>query len=308
MKNVIFISLLALGVAACGGGGGGIDDPSIPLRVNGSITVDGLVRTYTLNLPPTYAAGSAFPLIIALHGGGGSSEQFESTSLLTPKAQAAQFAVVYPNGTKPPTGVSARTWNAGGCCAYAMDQNINDVNFIRQLIIELTARYKLNPKRIYATGHSNGAFMSYRLACELSDRIAAIAPSAGAMLLPACTPSRPVPVLHAHSRLDTNVPYLGGLGTGPGSPGLVWPSTQNTLDRWATLDSCPAAQTSAAPGYTFTKWSSCAGGSSIEFYLSDDGGHAWPGGLPGGVIGDTPTQRFNMNDLLLAFFSRYSMP
>lgn len=286
----------------------GLPDAGPAVHVDGTLSFGGRVRTYTLALPPGHDVGPLVPLILALHGGGGNSAQFESTNLLTPKAHAAGFAVVYPNGVGRPLASSIQSWNGGGCCDYAQDQNIDDVGFLRALIVELTSRYRLDPKRVYATGHSNGGVMTYRLGCELADRIAAIAPNASATLLPSCAPSRPLPVLHAHSKLDQAVPYLGGYGSGPGASTVLWPETRSMLDAWATRNTCPAPQTTQHAGYSITRWSGCAQGVAMAWYLSDDGGHGWPGGLPGSAMGDTPTQVFNMNDLLLDFFKQYALP
>lgn len=278
-----------------------------PYRLNESIVVDGLTRTYLLNLPPNYYEASDFSLVIALHGGGGSGEQFESSSLLTNKANAEKFIVVYPDGVQNPLGI--RTWNAGNCCAYARDNNINDVKFISNLIDHLIANYKINPKKVYATGHSNGGMLTYRLACELSDKIAAFAPNASTMVLTQpCTVARAVPILHMHSMLDENVPYKGGVGIGPS--GNYNPPVDSTLNVFQQKDQCAnAAQViTDNSGYRFTKWSSCSGNVSIQYYLTKDGGHAWPGGLPGSSNGDTPSTAIKANDLLWIFFQQYQLP
>jgi polyhydroxybutyrate depolymerase len=281
-------------------------------RIQETITVDGRVRSYTIVLPSTYTETVATPLVIALHGGGGSGTQFEASSLLTPKAEAAGYAVVYPNGTAS-GALGLQTWNGGGCCGAAVTDNIDDVNFIRQMIASLTTRYKLDPRRVYATGHSNGAILSYRLACELPDRIAAIAPNAGPLMLPGglspdCAPSRPVPVLHMHSKLDANVPITGGMGIG--LSGVAYPSLDATMQRWVAINSCVAAPlTEGVPGrYTHVAWRDCAAASTVEYFLTDDGGHSWPGGEAGRPGGDPPSSAINANDLLLAFFGKHALP
>lgn len=314
---VIAASLLA----ACAGGGGAESPapspspspspspPSTPkvYRFQETLTVDSRERTFTLNLPPSYYEAGPVPLVIAMHGGGGSGAQFESTSLLTPKGDAAGFAVVYPDGTaQGPLGL--RTWNGGGCCGYAVQAGIDDVGFIRALIADLTARYRIDPKRVYATGHSNGGIMSYRLACDLADGIAAIAPNAAASMTASCAPSRPVPVRHMHSRLDTQVRPEGGFGTG--IAGVSFPSLASTMATWVAADACPAtSQTTIVAGrYTREQWAPCAQGANVEYYLTDDGGHAWPGGLPGRESSDTPSTAIDANDLLLDFFGRHRLP
>ncbi|HKZ67156.1 MAG TPA: PHB depolymerase family esterase [Chitinophagaceae bacterium] len=279
-------------------------------RFSETMTVDGRARTYTLNLPPDYYNGADFSLVIALHGGGGDALQFESTSELTSKANAAQFIVVYPEGVKSTGALAARTWNAGGCCDYARDNNIDDVNFIRQLIDKLLAGYKINPKKIYSTGHSNGGMLAYRLACEIPNKIAAIAPNGCSMAVTQCNPSRPVPVLHMHSVLDTKVPYQGGSGSGIGTSGVYFPPIDSVLNAWSLKNTCitTAQVLINNSNYRFTKWSDCNNSVTIQYYLTMDGGHGWPGGLPGGPISDTPSVVINANDLLWDFFQQYQLP
>jgi polyhydroxybutyrate depolymerase len=302
---------LAFLVVACGGGGSGspAPDPVPPIyRFDKALTVDARERSYTLNLPPGYYNTVAMlPLVIAMHGGGGNAAQFEASSLLTRKADSAGFAVVYPNGTSGSLGLN--TWNGGGCCGQAVQNNVDDVNFMRQLIAELTSRYRIDPRRIYATGHSNGGIMSYRLACELPDRIAAVAPNAAALMVPICTPARAVPALHMHSRLDSNVPIAGGFGSG--IAGVSFPPLATSMARMAAANGCataPAVVASAAQ-FTRTRWSGCAGGAATtELLLTEDGGHSWPGGLAGTATGDPPSVAVNGNDELWAFFQRYTLP
>lgn len=299
----IFVSILT----ACGEKD---DTPGEKIyRVQASIMVDGRDRTYTLNLPPNYYESDNFSLVIAMHGGGGSGEQFETTSLLTKKADAAGFIVVYPDGVKSDGLLQARTWNAGACCDYAVEKNIDDVNFIRQLIGTLVAKYKINRKKVYATGHSNGGMLSYRLACELSDKIAAIAANGCTMaVLQPCTPSRAVPILHMHSELDQNVPYKGGYGNGPTTN--YFPPVDSVFNVWSQKDACttPNQLITSNAGYTLHRWTGCNNNVTIDFYLTKDGGHAWPGGLPGSLMGDTPSKVINANDLLWSFFQQHQLP
>ena len=139
-----------------------------------SINVGGLWRTFAVRLPSVYDGGSALPLVIAMHGGFGSGTQLETQSQLTTKAEQEGFIVVYPDGVA--SNLNIRTWNAGGCCGYAMNNDIDDVGFMNALLDTLQADFAIDTQRIYFTGMSNGGFMTYRVACELSERIAAIAP------------------------------------------------------------------------------------------------------------------------------------
>lgn len=305
LPTFIFVSLL-FSLIACRKK----DNPSnTEYRISSSITVDGRMRTYIVNLPPNYYEASDFSLVIGLHGGGGSGEQFETSTNLTSKANVAKFIVVYPDGVQNTSLLKARTWNAGACCDYASDNNINDVKFISELIDKLLADYKINPKKVYATGHSNGGMLSYRLACELSNKIAAIAPNASTMVLTQpCAATRPVPVLHMHSILDNNVPYKGGVGSGFSDH--YNPPIDSVLNVWQSKNQCaqPAKVIVDNSSYKFTKWYDCLNNVNIHYYLTKDGGHSWPGGAPGSLVGDIPSSVINANDLLWEFFQQYQLP
>jgi polyhydroxybutyrate depolymerase len=310
MKNLspvhaLFLAFPFFSIAGCGDK----DDPPAPqvYRFNETMTVDGRARTYTLNLPPDYYESANFSLVIAMHGGGGDAAQFESTSLLTAKANAAKFIVVYPEGVKSTGVLGARTWNAGGCCDYARDNNIDDVKFIGLLIDKLVSTYKINPKKVYATGHSNGGMLSYRLACEMANKITAIATSGCSMVVTQpCNASRAVPVLHMHSVLDARVPYTGGIGI----TNAYYPPLDSVLNAWSLKNSCATTAQVLVDNsnYKLTKWSNCSNNVTIQYYLTKDGGHAWPGGLPGGPNSDTPSVVINANDLLWDFFQQYQLP
>ncbi len=305
MKNPVIILLLlasAISFSSCKKK----DTPEKEhiFRFNETMNVDGLERTYTVNLPPDYYESSGFSLVIALHGGGGSSSQFESTCKLTDKANAAKFIVVYPNGT----GL-IKTWNAGTCCGSAVTNQVNDVHFISELIDRMVSEYKINPKKIYATGHSNGGMLCYRLACELSNKIAAIAPNSSTMVVTSpCNPARQVPILHMHSKLDEHVVYTGGYGNGVS--GVYCPPLDSVFNVWSQINSCaiPSKVTFSNDKYTLTEWLNCDSDAVIHYYLTNDGGHGWPGGLPGSANGDIPSTAINANDLLWSFFQQHQLP
>ncbi|QMW04244.1 extracellular catalytic domain type 1 short-chain-length polyhydroxyalkanoate depolymerase [Spirosoma foliorum] len=287
--------------------------PQIDPSVRDTLRHDGETRIYWVHLPPAYKqTDEPLPLVIALHGGGGSGQQFESQSKLSETADREGFIVVYPDGIQNPGILHLRTWNAGACCGQiAANQEVDDVGFIRKLIDKLVATQRVDPKKVYALGHSNGAMLCYRLACELSDKVAAIAANSGTMQVKrACKPNRVMPILHVHSQQDRNVPYTGGVGTK--SINKQWNSpVDSTLTVFAKLANCTTTKQtiSTTDKYTFYKWAGCEGGSEIHYYLTKDGGHSWPGGLKGArFVGDAPSEAFVNNDLIWSFFKNYSLP
>jgi polyhydroxybutyrate depolymerase len=185
-----------------------------------------------------------------------------------------------------------------------MINQIDDVKYIRDLLVHLTQNYKIDPAKVYITGMSNGGMMAYRLACELSDRVAAIAVVSGTMVMKQpCTPDRPVPVLHIHSALDTKVPYSGGSGL----QGYHFAPVDSVLSVWKSINSCPDSPDIPVDNghYTFTVWNGCAETSVIERYLTHDGGHAWPGGKKPGNWADIPSAAIDANDVIWDFFQRH---
>ena len=306
-KQIIMYSLLALlslSVLSCKKTD---NPPVITYHFYDSLQTAGYTRSYLLNLPPNYEDSSNFPLVIALHGLAGSASQMEQDYGLTAKSNKAHFIVVYPEGVRSDGRLGIRTWNAGTCCDFAMEHNVDDVQFIRQLIQKLTTNYKINPKKIYATGMSNGAMMTYRLGCELSTQLAAIAPVSGTLLTKQpCTPTRMVPVLHIHSVLDTKVPYNGGYGLA----NYYFPPVDSTLRVWAGINGCngtPQLLTESSL-YTQTQYMNCSNNTTIQLYLTKDGGHSWPGGLPARPSADAPSTAFNATDLIWNFFQQYELP
>jgi polyhydroxybutyrate depolymerase len=251
------------------------------------------------------------PLVILLHGGGGSAQGAAKKSQLSPKADEEGFIAVYPNGT----GIlpdRSLTWNAGYCCGYALQHNVNDVGFIRALIEKLQKELKIDPKRIYATGISNGGMMSYRLGAELSEVIAAIAPVAGSIggrvtpdspLVVVPTPSQPVSVIAFHGKLDENVPYNGGHGARASSPRIDL-SVAESIAFWVKANGCsptPKTEISASGNIVKDTYTGCANGTEVVLYTIVNGGHAWPGAAQG----DRPTQEISATDLLWEFFKEH---
>lgn len=262
-------------------------------------------RTFLVHLPASYDGQAKIPLLIAMHGGGGSALNLQNQSGLSLAADQNDFIVVYPEGYHGGF-LNIRTWNAGWCCGYSSTTNIDDVGFIDTLLDVLIARYNIDTNRIYATGMSNGGFMSYRLACELSHRIAAIAPIASSMSLIECNPGRPVPIIHFHSYQDGSVPYEGGIGNGISDHYNA--PLDSVLAVWAATNACQEGKIEVQDNddYTQYTWTNCDCASDIIWYLTKDGGHSWPGGNQT-PIGDLPSMVINANELMWDFLSQYSL-
>ncbi len=271
---------------------------------NDSMTVDNYMRTWQTDLPQNYYDGNIFPLVIFLHGTGGNASQCKNDYKFSEKANAQGFIVIYPEGVRSEGILGIRTWNAGICCDYAADHQIDDVHFVSTLIELGISRYKVDPKRVYITGMSNGAMMTYRLACELTKKIAAIAPVSGTMMIEnQCTAQKAIPILHIHSALDTKIPPAGGIGIGE----YYFPPVDSVLNVWSFIDHCGTVSTIDYNGYTLKNWKSDADDVEILYYLTKDGGHAWPGGLKSRTAADSPSVAINANDLILEFFNKHHL-
>jgi polyhydroxybutyrate depolymerase len=146
------------------------------------------------------------PVVFVFHGWRNTASSFQPVGLKE-MADANGFLLVTPDGSGPGDDTS---WNAGGCCGSAAADEVDEAAFVRQMLSDLGTLANLDPRRIYAAGFSNGAMLVYRLACEMSDTFAAVAPLAGTLFYTPCQPQQPVSVVHVHGLADTIVPYAGG--------------------------------------------------------------------------------------------------
>ena len=287
-----------------------------PLQdVNGSLVCQGETRTWLIHFPSGYNGNTTaiYPVVLAFHGGGGSGLSFSRQTRLSEKADEAGFIVVYPDGLETRSG--KRTWNAGACCGINEDRfnSTGDVAFISQLVDSLGRNYRVDLKRVYATGHSNGAMFCYRLANELSEKIAAIAPTSGAFqMAEPYRPARNVPVLHIQSVADSNAKCNGGFSKNAAFTGLNNHPVDSCLSVVAGVAGCAGGKKEVAdyPLYSVYSWTS--GCSSRQFevtlYLTKDGGHSWPGASPRlRLLADPPSRAFRNDDVIWDFFRKYSL-
>lgn len=293
-------------------------------------------RHFIVHLPPHYDGITALPAVLVFHGGGGTPEGMRSSSGFNDIADKYGFIAVYPAGSSR-FGNRLLTWNAGNCCGYAQKQQIDDVAFVAGMIGQLIKDYHIDPRRIYATGHSNGAQMSYRLACELSGRIAAIAPVAGQIQIPSCSPKRPVPVLHIHGTADKCALYEGGDACGNcfnevlNSVGIPMPkqtwACRPVEPMLASLARAYGCQPQARPGFSkgaarCSSYTGCNGNAEVTLCRVEGGGHAWPGAPLPSFCEKRPQGRMcqswqeevgpenndiNPAELAWAFFQRFSL-
>ena len=286
--------------------------PIAPGDQTRAITVGKLERTYLVHVPPTYDGAKPVPVVLIFHGGASNAEQMVRFCGLNEKADEAGFLAVYPSGSgRLP---AALTWNGGNCCGYAVAQNIDDVAFVRAILDDIAAAAKIDTKRVYATGMSNGAIFCYRLADELSDRIAAIAPVSGTMGSETCHPARPVPVIHFHGTADEFMLFGGGAGPKSFSKTNFF-SVEHTIRQWVKADGCPEQPTitklpdKVHDGTTVTRKTFGPGGAGAEvvLYVIDGGGHTWPGRAPRIELLGKSTKNISANDLIWEFFVKYPL-
>jgi len=274
-------------------------------------------RSFILHLPPNYPVRSPLPVLIAFHGGGGNARGFQKNAGLDAKADELGFAVVYPNGSGR-FGKRFLTWNAGECCGYAMNQKLDDVGFTLSILADLARDLALDPTRVYATGHSNGAMMAYRLAADAPTRIAAIVPVAGADMTVDFDPDAPVSVLHVHSVDDPRASYDGGKGASlfGARKAVVHRSVAAGLERWRKRDGCTGdgreidARTSGAHAAALLDFGPCEDGTDVALWKLTGPGHGWPGSRSqlGEKLMGPDTEVLHVADEVFRFITRFSRP
>ena len=236
------------------------------------------LRPYSEFVPSSYSSKSPVPLVVLLHGYGSTGKQQETYMNFTAVAEQRGFILAYPDGTVDATG--KQFWNATEvCCNFFMD--VDDDAYLISMLDDMESKYSIDRKRIYFVGHSNGGFMSYRMACKHSDRVAAIASLAGATFLNSsdCAAKDPVSVLQVHGTSDTTILYDGGAILGK-----QYPSATASATQWATFDRCsnnavPRADkldlvtTIAGSETSITSWNNCRNGTEVELWAVDQGAH-----------------------------------
>ncbi|MBX3067235.1 MAG: hypothetical protein KF844_01125 [Cryobacterium sp.] len=270
-----------------------------------SMLWDGQERTYRVFVPRNLPESA--PLVVMLHGGGGSGEQAEKSYGWDRLAQSQGFVVAYPDGL----GEVIPAWNVDGpngsdpnCCGQSGRTGVDDVGFVSQVVKTIQSKLSIDPNRIYAAGMSNGAILSYTLACE-TDIFAAIGPTSGTMLTSCDNPS-PVSVIHIHGLQDTNIPFDGSKGEGVAS--IDGPPVEDVISAWRSTDQCDSPTTSSH-GVVTTSIATCPDGRAVELITIADAEHGWPGAplkpdRPSGVK-HQPSQALDATQTIWDFFEAH---
>ncbi|MFC4159936.1 alpha/beta hydrolase family esterase [Chitinimonas lacunae] len=286
-----------------------------------SLVHQNVTHRFQVHVPRRVGQTSPAPLLLSFHGGGGTAAAGEAVTQLIPFSDSKGFVLVEPEGYDiANTGV--RTWNAGACCGPAVTRQIDHVGATAAFLDLIQRKLMIDPKRIYATGHSNGGMLAYRLACELSDRIAAIAPNAAFLMnqdlaqnpprtLFACQPKRPVPVFHMHGLSDACAPFNGGVGhTDPS----IRPPVSYGINLFRQLNrTSPASTISYQRGATTCETWTGLTGADVTLCTSAEAGHVWPGSdlyrwETRQNCGGNKTEDLDANSALWSFMLAHPLP
>ena len=296
--------LLAVAVSSCGGisgpeyGGGEFD---LEIRSGG------VKRSYLVHVPATLGPNDAAPILFGFHGSGQTAEGFRDLTNLNTEADRLGFIAVYPRAFEPTGAI----WAVGG--GEEVDiEGIDDVGFTADLIDNVASHLSVDRNRVFAAGLSNGALMTHRLACDLSNGITAIASVGGTMverIADACNPAREISVIFVHGTEDVFFPWDGFQSFNDFVLGV-----DDTMARWATFNGCSltpdiVALEDVADDQTTVErrtYGGCDGGSEVVLYAVNGGGHTWPGSparAPGSVLGRT-SQDIDASAVIADFFAR----
>jgi len=279
------------------------------------LTHKGIKRAYCYYVPKVASSAKKIPLLFVLHGAGGNGEQISKFTKYKTLADKDTFIIVYPSGWK-------RYWNDGRDATFESHRmNIDDVDFIDTLITIFQNKYSIDSRRVYATGLSNGGFMCFRLACELSDKITAIAPIISSMPQNApntCNAKHPTSVLLINGTADPLCPYNGGHMVIAGKDRGNILSTKQAIEFWATKNNCktksdtiwlPHLNPSDNTRLNKVEYTGGDNNTSVVLYTAVGGGHNMPGGkqyLPKFMIGPTNYDMVT-EEVVWSFLKQYKL-
>ena len=277
--------------------------PMQPADPQETITVDGVARQYWLHVPPGHDPAKPAPLVIVLHGHGGSGKSMIGSTGFDAIADREGFVVAYLQGTKGSDGKTG--WNNG--ISPQLGITVNDVKFVRSVAGELKTKLGIDTRRIYAAGFSNGAFMAHRLGAQASDLLAAVGVVEGTVgtqqddgawidIAPA---KGPIPIAIMHGKQDQTVLYDGGTG----GNGHTVRSVAYAVTRWTKTDGCTGKPTKTVlvpKKVITTDYTNCIAGNEVLLYTLVEGEHQWPNTTNAGAISG--------GEELWKFFSRHPKP
>ncbi len=283
-----------------------------------SIAVNGLTRTYTVHVPAAYKPPA--PVVLMLHGGGGTARAAAWETGWAAKAEKEGFLAVFPNAQARDPGRPSsfagnpQLWNDGSDRFYPGQRAPDDVGFISALLDDISSRYAIDARRVYVTGFSNGASMSFRVGAELPDRVAAIAPVAGALWFDPPKLRVPVSMLYITGTADPLNPIEGGVprlanGGSDSVRAKPKPPVADSIRKWAAALGCaePAAGVAGPPGVRRETLAPCLGGAEVVYVTVDGMGHAWAGGrsvLPERLVGSVSSS-ISATDVIWEFFRKH---
>lgn len=261
-----------------------------------SVTVNGQTREYLLHDVQSHATPvTPLPLVILLHGSGLTAADMRIQSAMDSIADVRSFIVAYPQGLGSPSD-----WNAGQCCGDPVDKQIDDISFIKSVITAVSVQLSIDKKRIYVGGFSDGARMAYRVGCEMSAQIAAIAVVSGSVTTTGCAPARLVPLIAFHGNADPSISYSEPSATPlPRAAPTSAASFPPSVKFWMALASCKNT-TSTLTAATTVRYVGTGCGADVTFYATFGGVHAWP------VVG--PDYLFDASPLIVDFFQAHKLP
>ncbi|MGE0609223.1 MAG: PHB depolymerase family esterase [Pirellulales bacterium] len=276
------------------------------------IVVDGRERSYLVHVPKNYQHAQPTPIVLIYHGAAMNGRMMADTCGMSQKADEAGFVAVYPNGLG--IGKAMLVFNAGGIAEQTLKDRPDDVAFARGLLDDLALVVHVDPRRVFATGLSNGGMMSYRLAAEMANRIAAIAPVGGTLGLEECLPQQPVSVMHFHGTEDRLVPWGGP--NARSAKVMRFRAVEDSVNAWVKLNGCQAEPVVTAladakdDGTTVERWDYPGGrdGAEVVLFKVEGGGHTWPGQKPLIDLLGKSTYDISANDEMWEFFQRHPKP
>jgi polyhydroxybutyrate depolymerase len=283
----------------------GCGSPAVAGTTTEMLDVAGAPRQFRLAVPSEPTGKRSLPLILNFHAAGSNDVAQAVVSQLEEKGPARGFVVVTPNAGDPPQ------WNVppGPTSPQRFEPSDANLAFTNALVKNAAARLCIDMSRLYATGLSNGAFMTASLGCKFSPRLAAIAPVAGVNGTEPCPHGKPMSVIAFHGTADASVGYAGGLGAIPDRPAVDLPSVEAAVQTWAQRAKCRETPAHQAIGTEVQRiaYRGCDRANGVVLYAVTGGGHTWPGSFAVPRNGHV-TQDINAADLILEFFSHHPPP